>query len=275
MESELEQMQAIYQTVVTFMVNYSFQLIGAIIIVLIGMLVAQKVGKLVLRLCQSRKLDITFSRFIANTVRIVIIVMVAIIALGKIGISITPFVAAVGALSLGAGLAMQGLLSNYGAGLNIILVRPFVIGDTISVNGVKGLVQEVHLAYTIMTDEDGVLITVPNKHIVGEILHNSQADSMVELSVGIAYHCKPLEAIRSIGLALANLDGLSTERAPLIGIEQFGDSSIDIGVRMWVKTDRLYECRYQANMAIYEALQASGIEIPFPQRDVRVLRDTA
>tara|TARA_R110001592_G_scaffold324309_1_gene603815 strand:- start:85 stop:909 length:825 start_codon:yes stop_codon:yes gene_type:complete len=273
MDQELEQFAAIYEQVTTFLVNYSFQLIGAIIVFLIGVLVARRVSSFVLGLCARKGLDVTLSGFIANTTRLIIIVMTAIIALGKLGISITPFVAAVGALSLGAGLAMQGLLSNYGAGLNIILARPFVVGDTISVQGVGGVVKEVHLAYTVLADEDEVKITIPNKHIVGEIIHNSQNDSIAEFKVGIAYHCDPKKAVKVIMDALQCVGGISTARTPQVGIEGFGDSSIDLGVRYWVKTVVRHEAQYLANMAIYDALQAAAIDIPFPQREVRMLKE--
>lgn len=275
MNDEIQQMTAIYEMIMTFVVTYSFQIIGAIIILLIGMLIARKVSQLVLKLCERKNLDITLSRFMANTVKIIIIVMVAIIVLGKLGISVTPMVAAIGALGLGAGLAVQGLLSNYGAGLNIILARPFVIGDTVEVNGVKGVVREIHLAYTLLTDEDDVQILVPNRHIVGEIIHNSQADSMVELVVGIAYHCQPEQAIDTIRKALTDVPGLSQAREPLIGIHGFGESSIDIGIRLWGLTERLYECRYAANLAIHKSLADAGIDIPFPQRDVRLVHADA
>ncbi len=101
---------------------------------------------------------------------IVVMVMISIMALSKIGISVTPFIAAIGAISLGAGLALQGLLANYAAGFNIIIIRPFVVGDTIEVQGVIGIVKEVQLAYTIIYNEDSAEITIPNKHIVGEKL---------------------------------------------------------------------------------------------------------
>ncbi|MDT8429365.1 MAG: mechanosensitive ion channel family protein [Pseudomonadales bacterium] len=275
MDQELEQVTAIYNMVVTFFVNYSFQAIGAIIVLVIGIVVARKVSNMVLALCQRKNLDITLSGFIANTIRLLIIIMVAIIALGKLGISITPFVAAVGALSLGAGLAVQGLLSNYGAGFNIILARPFVVGDTISVQGVTGLVKEIHLAYTVLGDEDGVRINVPNKHIVGEIIHNSQADSVLELSVGIAYHCNPETAVAALTQALSGLSGLSSARPPLIGIDRFADSSIELGIRLWVRTEVLHETRFQANKLIYSTLREHDIAIPFPQREVHILGQVA
>jgi len=272
-EQEIQQVQAIYQLIVEFFINYSFQILGAIIILVVGILVARKVGNLVFGLCERKNLDITLSRFIASATKITIIVMVAIIALGKVGISVTPFVAAIGALSLGAGLAMQGLLSNYGAGLNIIVARPFVVGDTIRVQGVTGLVKEVHLAYTLLTDEDDVEINIPNKHIVGEILHNSHADTLAEETVGIPYGCDPDTAITAIKQALENIDNVSKKRSPLVGIEDFADSGISIGIRFWAPTNRYFETRYRANAAIYTALQNAGISISLPQREVRMLDD--
>lgn len=271
MEQEIQQFTAIYTQITSFLVNYSFQIIGALIVVLAGTYVANRIRDGVLALCRRRALDITLSGFIANTIRLIIIAMVTVIALGKLGISVTPFVAAIGALSLGAGLAVQGLVANYGAGFNIILARPFVVGDTIAVKGVSGIVEEVHLAYTLLTDEDGVRISIPNKHIVGEILHNSQRDSIVEMHVGVAYQTDPRVAIATVLDALQTVEGISTERTPQVGIEAFGESSITLGIRFWARTAVRFESQYVANLAIHDALQSAGIAIPFPQQEVRLL----
>ena len=271
MEQEIQQAQAIYNLVTEFFVTYSFQILGALLIFVLGILVARKAGNIVMQLCERKELDVTLSRFAASTTKIAIVVMVAVIALGKIGISVTPFVAAIGALGLGAGLAMQGLLSNYGAGLNIILTRPFVVGDTIQVKGVAGLVKEVHLAYTLLADEDDVVISIPNKHIIGEIIHNSKADTLAEETVGISYASDPDKAIAVIRQALAETDKVNQERPPQVGIEDFADSSINIGIRFWAPTAHYFDTRYRANAAIYEALKAAEIDIPFPQREVRLL----
>ncbi|WP_438958060.1 mechanosensitive ion channel family protein [Porticoccus sp.] len=270
MQEEIQQVEAIYNSIVQFFVNYSFQLVGALIVFLIGMFVASKVSAATLKLCEKKSLDITLSRFIASFVKIVILVGVAIIALGKIGISVTPFVAAIGAISLGAGLAVQGLLSNYGAGLNIIITRPFVVGDTITVKGETGLVDEVHLAYTVLKDEDDVRITIPNRHIVGEILHNSAANKLAETTVGVSYGSDPETVIKVLQSVLAE-QGASETREPLIGIDNFGDSGINFMVRFWVPTEHFHETRFRVNGAIFQALTDANISIPFPQREVRLL----
>ena len=273
MEQEIQQAQAIYSLITEFFVTYSFQILGALIIFVLGILVARKVGDIVLKLCERKELDITLSRFAASTTKLTIIVMVAVIALGKVGISVTPFIAAIGALGLGAGLAMQGLLSNYGAGLNIILTRPFVVGDTIRVKGVAGLVKEVHLAFTVLADEDDVVITIPNKHIIGEIIHNSNTDTLAEETVGISYDSDPEKAIAVIRQALEETDKVNMDRPPQVGIEDFADSSINIGIRFWAPTSHYFDTRYRANAAIFEALKAAEIDIPFPQREVRIVSD--
>ncbi|MGK0500892.1 MAG: small conductance mechanosensitive channel [Oceanicoccus sp.] len=275
LEQELRQAAEIYNLVVEFFVAYSFQILGALIIFLIGLFVANKVSKLVFSLCQKRELDITLSRFVASFSKIVIVVMVAIIALGKLGISVTPFLAIVGALSLGVGLAVQGLLSNYSAGLTIVLTRPFVVGDTISVQGVTGIVKEVHLALTMLTNEDGVEISIPNKHIIGEIIHNSHANILVEVSIGVAYDSDLKLTIAAISAVLNSFDEVCKDHPAQVGVDEFGDSSINMGIRFWTPTENYYAVRYRVNLAIFNALQEHNITIPFPQREVRIQNENA
>jgi small conductance mechanosensitive channel len=272
MEQELVRVTALYDQIVSYLVNYSFQIFGAAVVFLVGLFISRRVAALILALCKRKNLDITLSRFFSSSGRLLVVVATLIIVLPKIGIQITPFIAAIGAVGLGAGLAVQGLLSNYSAGLSIIFTRPFVVGDTIRVKGVWGIVEEVHLFHTVLTNEDGEIITIPNKHIVGEIIHNSQADTVLELSVGIAYDSDIDIAIEAVRRALLRIEGLSLERVSQIGVARFGDSAIEIEARVWVQTRKFHEARYEANYAINEALQKNEINIPYPQRVVRVIR---
>ncbi|MBO9491217.1 mechanosensitive ion channel family protein [Endozoicomonas sp. G2_1] len=275
LKEEIDQVTKYYDLIIDFFANYSFQLVGAFLIFLFGYFVAGKVGKLVLRVCEKQSLDITLSRFLANTSKMVVVVLITIVALGKLGISVTPFVAAIGAVTLGASLALQGLLANYASGFNIILLRPFVVGDTIQVQGVKGVVKEVLLAYTILQDEDNVEITIPNKHIVGEILHNSKHDSLLELSIGISYDDNPIDAIALIEKTISELNITGEQKQLQVGIDEFADSSINIGIRLWTPTNNLYANKYQANQAIYGALKQASITIPYPQRDVHLIQQAS
>lgn len=270
MQNELETIQQIYNVVVEFIISYSFQILGAIIILIVGAKLASWLGRLVTNLCEKKNVDLTLSRFLGSVVKILVLTFVVIIAIGKFGISIAPFIAALGALAFGTSFAIAGPVSNYGAGLVIIMSRPFVIGNTITINGVSGVVDEIHLAVTILTTEDDEKITIPNKHIVGEILHNSFANKIVEGTVGISYQDDPEKAVMVIQKALAGIEDICIEPPPQIGIEAFGESSIDLGVRYWVPTKKYFQTLYRGNMAVHNALKDAGITIPFPQRDVHL-----
>jgi len=272
MEIELDTIQQIYNVVVEFIINYSFQILGAIIILIVGVKLAGWLGRLVTNLCEKKNVDITLARFLGNVVKILTLTFVIIIAIGKFGISIAPFIAALGAIAFGASFAISGPVSNYGAGLVIILSRPFVIGDTITINNVSGLVEEIHLATTILTTEDDEKITIPNKHIIGEILLNSFNNRIVESSVGISYQDDPEKAIEVISEALSRIDDICSEPPPQIGIEAFGESSIDLGMRYWVPTKKYFQSLYRGNLAVHKALKEAQITIPFPQRDVNLTR---
>jgi len=272
MGNELETIQQIYNVVVEFIINYSFQILGAIIILMIGAKLAGWLGRLVTNLCEKKNIDITLARFLGNAVKILILTFVIIIAIGKFGISIAPFIAALGAIAFGASFAIAGPVSNYGAGLVIILSRPFVIGDTITINNVSGIVDEIHLATTILTTEDDEKITIPNKHIIGEILLNSFNNRIVESSVGISYQDDPEKAVEVIRAALLEIDDICSEPPPQIGIEAFGESSIDLGMRYWVPTKKYFQTLYRGNLAVHKALKEAQITIPFPQRDVNLTK---
>ena len=271
LREEIEQAEKIYQIMIDFFTQYSFQLVGSVIIFLVGLFLAGKISKLVLRLCKKKNIDITLSLFLASTIKIVVMVMVLVIVLSKIGISVTPFIAAIGAVSLGAALALQGLLANYASGFNIIVTRPFVIDDTIEILGVTGIVKEVKLAFTLLEDEDGALITIPNKHIVGEIMLNSKKDTLLKLSVGVSYQDNPIEVVALVKSTLEKLDIYTDEVRMQVGIDDFSDSAITIGIRLWIPTTHLYAAKYSAYKAIYLAFEQEKITIPFPQQDIHII----
>lgn len=271
MKEELAAVEQYMDLIIEFALKYGFQVIYAIIILVIGLIIARWLGNMIARVCESRNLDITLSRFMGNVVRLTVLAFVLIVVLGKFGITMTPFIAAIGAVAFGSSLALAGLLSNYGAGLSIIITRPFVVGDTIVIQGVSGVVEEIGLAATRLSTEDGEQITIPNKHIVGEILVNSFENKVVEMSIGISYDDEAQKAIDTIQKALQKIPEIVAEPAPQIGIEAFADSSVNIGMRYWVPTKKYFQTMYQANLAVYNALEQAGITIPFPQRDVHML----
>lgn len=274
-QSELEFVQKLINTLIEFFVNYSFQVLGAIIILIVGGMIAGWVSRLLIKAFEKKKMDVTLSNFLATCVKMLILVFAGIIALGKFGITITPFIAALSAVAFGASMAIQGPLSNYGAGVGIILGRPFVVGNTITVAGVTGTVEEVKLANTTLRNGDGVQITIPNKDIVGQILHNSKDRKVINESIGVSYESSPEKAIQIIRAAIESSPKVSKTNKPQIGIESFGDSTINIEYRYWAPAGEYYQTMYDMNLEIYKALVAGGVTIPYPRRDVRIISQPA
>jgi len=271
MQNELEMVQEIYNVVINFLVNYSFQLVGAVIILIAGFIVASWVARLLTSIQEKRNVDVTLRLFISSTVRIIVIGLFGIIALGKLGVSINPFIAAIGGLAVGVSFALQGPVSNYGAGLMIILSRLYKVGDTITIQENFGVVKDISLSTTTLVAEDGEYIIIPNKQVTGEIHRNSQENRILEGCVGISYSDKPETAIKIIEDVLANIEELNSQLKPQVGIAAFGDSAIDIAYRVWLPTSNYFNMLHKINLAIFNALGTGGINIPFPQRDVHLI----
>lgn len=274
MQEDIQTAQKIVDIVIDFFVSYSFQVAGAIVILIAGWLIAKSIASFLSDFMIKKGFEVTLSKFIGSTLKFIIIGFAVLIAFGKFGITVAPFIAALAAMAFGASLAIQGPLSNYGSGLAIILTRPFIVGNTISVVGVSGVVEEVKLGATILTDEDGVKITIPNKHIMGEIIRNSDNSRIVEEVVGISYSSSPEKAIHIAMETLGQIEEVSSEPPPQVGIQKFGDSSIEIGLRYSVPSRKYFDTLYKVNLSIFKNLKQGGIEIPFPQREVRIISET-
>ena len=266
LDNNIQSVQRIYDVVIQFLVGYSFQLFGAVIIVIAGAVVAGWVAKAVLRVLERRNVDITLRQFIAAAVRLVLIGLAAVMALSNLGISITPFIAAIGGLAVGASLAIQGPISNYGAGLVIILTHTYRVGDTITVQGCSGVVTDISLATTTLKAEDGEDIIIPNKHVAGEIHRNSHANRIVEGRVGVDYSADVERAVELVRAAVSNHEGVAGDPKPQVGVEVFGDFAIQIGYRFWLPTLRYFELMYRVNLAVLKALDEGGIGAAAPRK---------
>ena len=270
-QKDLEFVQKLINTLIEFFVNYSFQVLGAIIILIVGAVIAGWVAGLLLKAFEKKKMDVTLSNFLAACVKMLILSFAGIIALGKFGITMTPFIAALSAVAFGASMAIQGPLSNYGAGVGIIIGRPFVVGNMITVAGVSGIVEEVKLAATILRSGDGVQITIPNKDIVGQILHNSKESKVINESIGISYESSPEKAIQIIRQTIESSPKILKSAKPQVGVESFGTSAINIEYRYWASAADHFQTMYDINLAIYKALVQADISIPYPRQDIRIL----
>ena len=164
---------------------------------------------------------------------------------------------------------MQGPLSNYGAGLSIILGRPFVVGNTIALGKVSGVVEEVRLAATVLKGEDGERITVPNKEIVGKVIVNSETQRIVETKIVVDPDADVERAIAALKKAMGGFPDIGGGRDPQAGVHDFTYGGIVLGARFWMPSSRYYELRYEVNQALLGALRTAGVAI-LPARNIAV-----
>ncbi len=271
-DEEIQQLDELKNNLMLWLAEKGAGLLVAIIIIALGFWLAKRLANLIIKLCDKRGLDVTLARFFAGFSKIVVVAFATIMALSKLNVEITPFIALLGASAFGLSLAVQGPVSNYGAGIVLIITRPFKVGDTLTLNGLTGQVDCVNLGNIQLLNEDEQRITIPNRNVLGEIFTNSYDYSIIEAVVGIDYSADPEAAIRCISEAVQTVEGVAPDRAPDVGIDDFGDSSINIGYRVWVPTNRYHRTRYAVNLAVFRALEAAQITIPFPQRDVHLIQ---
>jgi len=259
---QVESVNRLIDSLIDFAVTYGFQFFGALIFLFIGLKIAKWAGLRVDKMLGVKNVDQTLARFIGNVVKIVIVVMLVIITLGNFGISTAPLIALAGASAFGATMAIQGPLSNYGAGISIILARPFSVGNTITVNrNVSGVVEDITLANTVLLGEDGERITIPNKEIVGRVIVNSDTRRVVQTKICIEEAADWEKALDEIRTALSGVESLVEGPAPQVGIHDFTYGGVIVGVRFWVPSKQYFQQRYRINEAIVSALGGAGIKL--------------
>jgi len=260
-DRQIETVSVLIDAAAEFIVAYGFQILGALVVLLIGIKIAGWAARKTVAFGERRRFDPTITKFAGNVVRVLVLAVVAIITLSNFGIAISPLVALAGAAAFGGTLAIQGPLSNYGAGISIILSRPFTVGNTIQVRGTHGVVQEISLAHTVLTGEDGERITIPNKEIVGQIIVNSYACRVVETRIAIGADQDVAAAIAAIRTAVAERPAEENAPPPQVGVHGFTYGGIVLGVRFWVPSLKYFGQRYAVNRAILEALDRAGIRM--------------
>lgn len=271
--AQIEYFAGLVEMVGEFIIAYGFQILGALFVFLVGLKAANWAGRRVVKVALRNKIDETLSRFFGNIVRVIFLVVLVIITLGNFGISIAPLIAVAGASAFGLTVALQGPLSNYGAGLVIMITRPFSVGDTLAVKGTYGVCRDIALSHTTLEGEDGERITVPNRDVVGAILVNSEAYRVVETRITLA-HDQDVEKAVEVVLAAIERELPSMPRSkdaqeedwpmapePQVGVEDFANGGVILGARYWVPSLAFFKHRYRINGAALKALGEAGISL--------------
>jgi small conductance mechanosensitive channel len=245
---------------IEFAVVYGFQVLGALIGLFIGLKIAGWAGKKTTQFSITKQVEATLAGFFGNIVKLIFIGIVIIISLGNFGLTITPLVALAGAATFGLTMALQGPVSNYGAGVGIIIGRPFLIGDTISIIGsdISGVVDEIKLAYTLLVGEDGEKIIVPNREIIGRVIVNSKDRRVVQTKIALGSKANIEAAILALKNALSAFPELSEDPKPLVGVHDFTYGGVVLGVRFWVPSRKYFRTRYVVNEALLKAIEGAG-----------------
>jgi len=257
--------------IIFYFVDHGLQILTAIVIMGIGVLIARWVGNLMQRWLTKKAFDEPVRTLIVRVIKLIIIGFIGIMALGQMGVQITPLIAGIGVAGVGASLAMQGLLGNLVAGLTIIFTKPFSIGEYIELLGVYGEVTDIALFSTTLLHVDNSHVIVPNRKIVGEILHNYGKVRQLDLSVGIAYDADLTLALSTVNNILQQNPRVLNEPSAVVGIAALGESFVSLAIKPWVNVEDFVYAQAEIYQAVIEGFRDKKIEIPGPRQEVRLL----
>lgn len=258
--------------VVELGVQYIPKLALAIVVLLVGFFIINKVVKLVKSVIEKRKLDPSLGSFLGGLASWLLKGMLFISVASMVGIATTSFVAVLGAAGLAVGLALQGSLGNFAGGVLILIFKPFKAGDYIVAQSHEGFVKEVGVFATILTTLDNKKVILPNGPLAGGSMVNVTAEETrrVDLTVGISYSDNIKVAIDALNKMCGSHSKVLQSPAPFVGVTEYGDSSINLTIRSWVKCEDYWDVFFDLNQSIKSTLDSAEISIPFPQRDVHI-----
>jgi small conductance mechanosensitive channel len=252
--------------------TWGIKAIGALVVLIVGLIAAKWIRSSVCNALSKRNVDDTLVPFLASLVYYLVLAFVLIAVLGMFGIEATSMVAVLGAAGLAVGLAMQGTLSNFAAGVMLLVFRPFKVGDFVDAGGVAGSVVEVAIFSTTLHSPDNVRITVPNSSVYGAVIKNFSANDTRrnDMAIGISYGDDIGKAIEILQKCVDADERVLRDPAPVIGVSELGDSSVNLVVRPWCKKEDYWGLRFDLTRKMKEEIEAAGCSIPFPQTDVHL-----
>ncbi|MBU8869936.1 MAG: mechanosensitive ion channel [Gemmatimonadales bacterium] len=265
------------QQVVDFLTMYGLKVIAALVILVIGRLIAGSIRSGIRRVMGARQVDPSLIGFVSSLAYFAVMAFVAIAALAKFGIQTASFIAILGAAGFAVGMALQGTLANFASGVMILLFRPFKTGDVIEAAGVKGSVSDIAIFSTTINTPDNVKIIVPNGKLYGDIIKNFNGydTRRVDMVMGIGYGSDINQSMQIIEDLLKKDERVLAEPGITIAVGELADSSVNILVRPWVNSGDYWGVFFDFHKNCKEAFDAAGIDIPFPQTVVHVQKSEA
>jgi small conductance mechanosensitive channel len=271
MNNQLDPLAHAKDTLVDLAIRFGPKLLVAILILTVGFFVAGWVARGIERGLRRLELEPPVRQLLTRVARVLVVGLFAIMALQNLGVELLPLIAGLGVAGAGIALATQGVLSNMVAGLTIIFTKPYRVGEYIAIAGVEGQVEAITLFNTALIHPDRSRIVVPNRKVVGEILHNYGRIRQSEVRVGVAYESDLPLALGAIGDLVRANSRVLADPAPVIQVISLGDSAVQIAVKPWVAVADYAIVAGELNVSLLEELRRQGIGIPYPQREVRLI----
>lgn len=262
----------VVEQLIALVAAWGLRVVGAVVLLVVGRVVAGALRSGVRRAMERREVDAALVPFLSGIVYYLALAVVLIAVLGLFGIETTSLVAVLGAAGLAVGLALQGTLSNFAAGVMLLIFRPFRPGDFVETGGTKGVVKEIGIFTTTLATPDNVKIIVPNSSAFAGNISNYSAygTRRNDLVIGISYDDPIGTAIEIIERLLAADERVLKDPAPVVAVGELADSSVNLVVRPWCSGADYWPLRADLTRAIKEQLEAAGCSIPYPQRDVHI-----
>lgn len=271
---KIEAVDQLRRTLIDMAIRYGPRLVVALLILIAGALAIRRLAKSLDGFMTKREMEPPLRSLLVSVISVLLYIVCILLALQNMGVELVPLFAGLGIAGVGLSLAMQGVLSNVVAGLSIIFTQPYRVGEYIAVAGVEGQVEKVTIFSTNLSHYDRSAVVIPNRKIVGEILHNYGKSRQLSLSVGVAYRTELTKALGIVQAVLARSALVLKEIVPVVGVNTLADSSIEISVKPWVLVTDYVAAVGELNRALVEAFIANDIEIPIPKREVRLLTTT-
>lgn len=256
---------------IDYVIGHSGALISALVIVVVGLVAARWIGRLAERWFERKTMEPPVRMLLTRIIKLLVLLSALIVALGTAGMDVTALIAGFGVAGLGVGLALQGVLGNLVAGLTIIFTKPFRVGEYIEILNVQGQVNRIELFTTTLVHPDRSRVVIPNRKIIGEVLHNYGAIRQLELNVGVGYGTDISQALQVIRDVLKSNPRVLAEFEPMVGVTSLGSSSIEICVKPWVAVTDYAPAGAEIYKTIVAVFRERKIEIPFQQHEVRLL----
>jgi small conductance mechanosensitive channel len=274
MNTQIATIDQVRNTALDLAIRFGPKVLVAIIILVAGAFVARWVSRWLMRALHRIELEPPVRALLARTGWVLTFALFLVMALQNLGVELLPLIAGVGVAGAGVALATQGVLSNLVAGLSIIFAKPFRVGEYISIAGEEGQVNTITLFSTTLTHSDRSRVVIPNRKIVGEILHNYGTVRQLDIAVGVAYDTDIDAAMAAIGEVLKGNPRVLQDPAPVVQTFLLGESAVSIGIKPWVKVPDYVAASGEINSAVLEKFRGKGIAMPFPQREVRLLTES-